>query len=319
MKKHAILVSGSLAYDRIMNYGGVFSDHILPEKVHTLSVSFMVDTLVEHFGGTAGNIAYSLALLGDTPVVLGSVGGDFDRYKKHCTDHGMETRGIQIVDADHTASAWIMTDRRDNQITAFHPGALVKPSMMGQGEGIRGLLKGVGFVIVAAGNHDDMRRLPALAKRKGIPYAYDPGQMLPMLSKRDLVAGLTGAHSVFVNDYELALLLKKTGLSMAALRGKVGALVTTLGARGSRIETGQKTYRIPAAKPKAVADPTGAGDAYRAGFIHGVLAGWDWPTIGRFAGLISVYTVEQLGTQTHRFAWKELRARYRKNFSRNLP
>ncbi len=319
MSQSRVLVSGSLAYDRIMNYGGVFSDHILPEKVHTLSVSFVVDALVEHFGGTAGNIAYSLALLGMRPVVLGSAGNDFGRYKKHLNHHGVGTTCIRIVASDRTASASIMTDTKDNQITAFHPGALAHASIKYQVSSIKRLLKDVAFAIVSPGNVDDMRALPTVYKKHHIPYAYDPGQMLPALSKSDLIFGLTGADVLFVNDYELELLKTRTGLSHAAIRDKVRALVTTLGERGSRIECDGKTYKIPSAKPRAIVDPTGAGDAYRAGFIHGLFANWDWPTIGRFAGLIAVYTVEKLGTQTHTFTFNGLRSCYKANFGVGLP
>lgn len=316
MKKLPILVSGSLAYDRIMNFAGVFSDHILPEKIHTLSVSFLVDNLVEHFGGTAGNIAYSLALLGAASVVVASAGNDFSPYKKHLKRSGVQTRGVREVPKDRTASAWIMTDRKDNQITAFHPGALKRRM---QNAELRSIARRrIDFAIVAAGNRDDMRRLPTLYKRLGIPYAFDPGQMLPALSRDDLRTGLTGARALFVNDYELSLLLKRTGLSLKQLRASVHTLVVTLGAKGSRIESGGKVYKIPSAKPKAIVDPTGAGDAYRAGFIYGLLAGWPLETVGRFAGLVAVYTVEKLGTQTHKFTWKEVCRRYKKSFGPQL-
>lgn len=312
-----ILVSGSLAYDRIMNFGGVFSEHILPEKIHTLSVSFMVDNLVEHFGGTAGNIAYSLALLGVNPVVAASVGNDFVRYKKHLKTCGVDTRAVRGISDERTASAWIMTDRKDNQITAFHAGAMSEGMKYEVGS-MKGLLRSAAFVIVSPGNLEDMALLPRLAKQCKVPYAFDPGQVIPVLSKKTLRDGLTGARVLFVNDYELSLLLKRTGLSLKQLRARVHTLVVTLGGKGSRIEAEGKVYRIPPAKPKAIVDPTGAGDAYRAGFIYGLLASWPLETVGRFAGLVAVYTVEKFGTQTHAFTWKEVRRRYKKSFGSQL-
>ena len=305
-----VLVSGSLAYDRIMNFGGVFADHILPEKIHTLSVSFMVENLVEHFGGTVGNIAYSLALLGATPVVVASAGNDFGGYKKHLQRSGVETRGVREVSNNRTASAWIMTDKKDNQITAFHPGAMAEPASPTPWW----KHQTYAYAIAAPGNAVDRAAVITFARAKKIPFAFDPGQHLTHLSRAHLREHIAGAHTLFVNDYELAMLLKRSGLSQQQLRDRVHILVTTLGSSGSRIESVGKGHRIPPAKPKAIVDPTGAGDAYRAGFIYGVLAGWPLETVGRFAGLVAIYTVEKLGTQTHWFTWKELRGRYKKNF-----
>ncbi len=315
--KQTVLVSGSLAYDRIAYFPGVFSEHILPEKIHTLSVSFNIKSIAEHFGGTAGNIAYTLALLGKKPKILGSVGNDFGRYKKHLKRSGVETRGVREVPKDRTASAWIMTDKKDNQITAFHLGAMVR-SWKHEVGSQKEWTKNVAFAIVSPGNVKDMGRLPAEFRKYGIPYAFDPGQTLPVLSRKALRDGVTGAAVLFVNDYELALLSKRSGLNHQQLRDSVHTLVTTLGPKGSRIESEGKTYRIPPAKPKAVVDPTGAGDCYRAGFIYGLLAGWPLEMVGRFAGLVAVYTVEKLGTQTHEFTWNELRGRYKTNFGRRL-
>lgn len=323
-----ILISGSLAYDRIMNFPGRFRDHIIPDKLHALSVSFLVDRVDEHFGGTAGNIAYSLALLGMRPTILAAAGSDFARYRAWLVRAGVDVSAI----AEHrdlpTAAATIMTDREDNQIAAFHLGAMGRKSpkhALSKVEGSkvksRKLLTSASFAIVSPGNIDDMRALPRIYKQKKIPYLYDPGQQIPALSTADLRAGITGAHALIVNDYELALVLKKTAWTKQEILKRVEMMVTTMGAKGSVITMRQenKTVTIPAAKPKAVVDPTGAGDAYRAGFLFGLTRGWPLPVVGRFASLVSVYTVERKGTQTHTFTMSGLRVRYRRTFDAALP
>lgn len=312
-----ILVSGSLAYDRIMNFPGYFRDHLLPEKLHQISVSFLIDAITQHFGGTAGNIAYSLALLGEKPVVIGSVGSDYTMYRTWQRKQGIDLSLVQTVKSEQTASAYIMTDKADNQITGFHPGALWHPSIQHSAFSIQSLKK-VKMAIVSPGNNDDMRALPKFCKKNNIPYIYDPGQEIPRLSSNDLTRGMTGAKVLMVNDYELAMVQKKTGFTRKQLLDKVDILVTTLGADGSRIDTRSSSVSIPAAKPKKIVDPTGAGDAYRAGFIFGLLQKWPLERVGRLASLTAAYTVEKAGTQTHHFTWNELQKRYYKNFKETL-
>ncbi len=316
-----ILVSGSLAYDSIMDFPGKFQDHILPEKLHVLSVSFLINKIEKNFGGTAGNIAYTLALLGERPTIFASAGNDFTPYKAWLTRHKVDCSKISIQSVP-TASAYVMTDRSDNQITAFYPGAMGRECKM-KNEECRMLLKNAKMAIVSPGNIDDMRVFPTLYKKHKIPYIYDPGQGIPALSRNDLINGMNGAEVLMLNDYELALVQEKTGFTKEKILNRVKILVVTLGEKGSIIQTKDsrlkiQEIKIPIVKPKAVVDPTGAGDAYRAGFIYGLVQGWPLEKIGKFGALLAAYTVEKTGTQTHQFSWKTLKARYHKNFKEKL-
>ncbi len=324
-----ILVSGSLAYDRIMNFPGYFRDHLLPEKLHQISVGFLIDTITQHFGGTAGNIAYNLSLLGEKTILLGSAGNDYAVYRAWQKKNGIDTSLVQVIQNKQTATAYIMTDKADNQITGFHPGALAQSTPLSVLSA--DVLRKIKIAIVSPGNNDDMRALSILCRTNRIPYIYDPGQEISRLSKKDLIDGMTGAKALIVNDYELAMVQKKTGFTKKQLLDKVDILVTTLGEKGSIIAINPKfeirnpkqiqnpkskiqSYKIPAVKAKKVVDPTGAGDAYRAGFIHGLLQGWSMEKVGRFAALTAVYTVEKAGTQTHRFSRAVLQRKYREKF-----
>lgn len=310
-----VLVSGSLAYDRIMDFPGRFRDHILPGKIHVLNLSFAVAELTEHFGGTAGNIAYNLALLGVRPTVVAAAGHDFGSYRVWLRRHGVDLSGVRVRAIDRTAAASIITDADDNQITGFHIGAMRAP-----GQPVpAALLSLAAAAMVTPGNLADMVALPSRYRRARVPYWFDPGQQLTSLHGRQLRAAIIGAFGLVANDYELAMILHKTGWTAARLAARVPTIVTTLGPKGSRILQGAKTVRLPPARPLRVVDPTGAGDAYRAGLLYGWLAGWPWAVSGRFAGLVAAYTVERLGTQTHRFTWQALRRRYRQNFGNELP
>ncbi|MFA5135375.1 MAG: carbohydrate kinase family protein [Patescibacteria group bacterium] len=309
-KKRHVLVSGSLAFDRIMNFGGRFEDHILPEKLHVLNVSFHVRTFRMSYGGTAGNIAYNLALLGESPRTLATFGNDFAPYASWLRTHSVDLSASRRITALPTASAYIITDQRDNQITGFFSGAMDRTN----GPIPQQRLKSAALGIVAPGNLADMRRYPASFRSAKVPYIYDPGQQTVVLSKSDLLRGLTGAHTFISNDYELSLVMKKTGLSLPAVLKRVKYVATTRGENGSFIRTGNERYVIPPAKPKNESDPTGAGDAYRAGYAKGILAGYPMPVVGRLAAVVSVYTVEKYGTQTHRFTWADIRKRYWQNF-----
>ncbi len=309
-----IFVSGSLAYDRIMNFPGAFGDHILPEKIHELNVSFYVETLEESFGGTAGNIAYTLALLEEQPVVIATAGNDFEPYRMWLQSRNVDTSRIRINGTVRTAFATIMTDERDNQIAAFYPGGMKSPYKLTDKT-----FDKESFVIVAPGNPEDMRMIPEFCRERGIPFMFDPGQQIGVLSGEDLKAGARGAKVCILNDYELAIFMKKTGMNEEDILKETEILVTTFGEKGSRIRTGTSIFEAAPAKPKNVDDPTGAGDAYRAGFTHGLLKGWPLKMVGRFAGLVACYTVEKKGTQTHIFNNVSLRARYRENFTEDLP
>ncbi len=309
-----IFISGSLAYDRILDFRGFFSDQIIPERLHDLNVSFYVENLEESFGGTAGNIAYSLALLGEKPVVLATAGNDFEPYRMWLDSRHVDTGRIRVNGMLRTAFATIMTDQKDNQIGAFYPGAMQMPYTVD-----KTTFDSDAFVIVAPGNPEDMREIPKFCREHNVPFMFDPGQQIAVLSGDDLKAGMEGAQVCIVNDYELALIMKKTGWTEEEILEHVEMLVTTLGDRGSEIRKGNMIVKSPAAIPKNTSDPTGAGDAYRAGFTHGLLKGWPLETVGKFAGLVAVYTVELKGTQTHIFNDISIAARYKENFKEALP
>lgn len=308
-----VLVSGSLAYDRIMPFAGYFKDNILPDKIHNLNVSFFVQDLQESFGGTAGNIAYNLALLGQSAALLANVGSkDFDPYRIWLKKNKIDFTQVKILKNQQTASAYIITDKADNQISGFFPGAMRQPYQL-QANKLQ-----ANIAIVSPQNPSDMVKLPKIFKARKIPYIFDPGQQITSLTKSGLISGIAGSKILIGNDYEIDLIIKKTGWSMAALLGASETVVTTLGSKGSIIRQGKAIHRIPPAKPKDILDPTGAGDAYRAGLIYGLLKGWPLPKIGRLAGLVAVYTVEKYGTQTHHFSWSQLAKRYRQNFKDKL-
>ncbi|MBN1778805.1 MAG: carbohydrate kinase family protein [Candidatus Buchananbacteria bacterium] len=313
MKNIKILVSGTVAYDQIMNFPGYFKDNILPDKIHVLNVSFYVPKSQVSFGGTAGNIAYNLALLGTKPTILANVGSNFSDYKKWLVKNKIDISEIKIVKDKNTATAYIITDQADNQITAFQPGAIVQSYKLNQK-----ILTKDSLAILAPDNVVNFVSLAKIYRQKKIDYIFDPGQQVAALSGSQIKSILVGAKVFISNDYELSLALKKTGWSLKQLVGQVEILVTTLGAQGSVIYNQGKKIIIPPAKPKNTCDPTGAGDAYRAGLIYSLVNNWPLEKVGRFAGLISVYTVEKYGTQTHRFSWADLNKRYRQNFNQSL-
>lgn len=301
-----ILVSGSLAYDRIMDFQGRFSDHILPEKIHVLNVSFTVNSLKEKFGGTAGNIAYSLSLLGEKPLILATIGRDYHRYFDWLNDNQISNHGIRIIEEELTAGAYITTDLSDNQITGFNPGAMkfpapFDPSRIGPGESI---------AVVAPGNVEDMMNYSAAYKARGIDYIFDPGQSLPAWSGEELVKCVDGSRIMISNDYELELIVNKTGLDKEELLRRTSTIITTLGESGSHVSTTDTELDIPAAKPTEVKDPTGAGDAYRAGLIKGLVQKLDIKQSAEMASVCASYAVECYGTQEHHFSLAEFEKRY---------
>jgi adenosine kinase len=307
-----VLVSGSLAYDRIMDFPGNFTDNVLASKIHSLNVSFTIEKLSENFGGTAGNVAYNLGLLGEEPDLIGTVGNDFGKYGAHLKEHGVGMNMLQIVPNDTTSSAYVFTDRDDNQIAAFYPGAGRLPY-----EGNIDT-EGHAYAIVGAGNILDMATLTEKYKATGVKYLYDPGQQISVLSKEALCAQITGAWGVFANDYELALIIKKTGWQEKALLEHTELIVTTFGAKGSIILTKERSYEIAAVHSTTLVDPTGAGDAHRAGFMKGILAGLPLDTAGRLASTVATYAVEVYGTQTHSFTIDQLKMRYKEAYGEAL-
>lgn len=305
-----VLVSGSLAYDRIMDFPDYFSNHFVPEKLHSLSVSFQVEKFSENFGGTAGNIAYNLALLGETPVIISTAGSDFARYRAYLEASGIEAATIHIG-SDITSAAYIMTDKADNQIAAFYPGAGRTP----YGDDVP---EEAALAIVAAGCDADMKSLPLLYRKRGLKYLYDAGQHITELNGTDLLNALSGASVLFANDYELGLIVFKTGLNESKLLERVPVVVATLGVKGARLLTKEGETPIAAVHTDNVVDPTGAGDAHRAGFLKGMLSGQSWKECVQLASAVAVYAVESYGTQNHTFTMDALKKRYEAAYGEKL-
>jgi adenosine kinase len=309
----AALICGSVAYDTIMVFSGRFRDHILPEKIHILNVSFLVPGMRREYGGCAGNIAYNLGLLGAEGYPMATVGRDFQPYAEWMSERGISLRYIRRLDDEYTAQAYITTDVDDNQITAFHPGAM-NQSHRNQVPRDAGISIGV----VSPDGKEGMLAHAREFSEARIPFMFDPGQGLPMFDANELGEFLDLATWVTVNDYEMELLSERTGLAPAAVSERLEGLVVTRGAQGSVVYIKGNRVDIPAAVAREVRDPTGCGDAYRAGLLHGLMRGLDWETTGRIASLMGAIKIESHGTQNHRFAPQEFRDRYVAAFGREL-
>lgn len=307
------LICGSVAFDTIMVFQDRFKQHILPDKIHMLNVSFLVPQLRREYGGCAGNIAYNLKLLGDVGLPMATVGRDFGLYADWMKQTGVPADHVKVIETEHTAQAFITTDLDDNQITAFHPGAMQQSHLNRVTDATN-----IAIGIVAPDGRDGMIEHAAQFAAAGIPFIFDPGQGLPMFGGDDLRAFIQQATWVAVNEYEWQLVQEKTKLSAADIAGQVEALIVTRGAEGSVIYTKGREIVIPTAKAQAVVDPTGCGDAYRAGLIHGLLHGLDWDTTGRIASLIGAIKIESRGTQNHRFTTGEFEQRYQASFGAAL-
>jgi adenosine kinase len=303
------LICGSMAWDTIMVFKDKFSNHILPDKIHRLNVSFLVPGLRREFGGCAGNIAYNLKLLGDVGYPMATVGRDFGPYREWMSKQGVPADHIKVFDSEHTAQAFITTDLDDNQITAFHPGAMQQSHANKVSDA-----KDVAIGIVAPDGRDGMIQHAEQFAAAKIPFIFDPGQGLPMFGGDDIKRFVDQATWVAVNDYEWELVQQKTGWTARDVTQRVKALVVTRGAQGSVIYTPEGEIEIPCAKAKAVVDPTGCGDAYRAGLLHGLLHGLDWRATGRIASQLGAIKIESLGTQNHRFTKAEFEARLKQSF-----
>ncbi len=300
-----IIITGSLAYDRIMDFPGYFSEHILPEKIHVLNVSFTVTSLIEKFGGTAGNIAYALSLLGEKPIILATIGRDYHRYFEWLIKNNIACDSIKIIEEELTAGAYITTDRADNQITGFNPGAMKYPSSFNFDKSNP---KG-SIAIIAPGNLEDMMNYSITCKAKGIDYLFDPGQSLPMWDSQDLIQCIDGSKIMISNDYELELIISRTGLDKKKLLQRTNTIITTLGEVGSRVCTPDYEINIPAIKPKEVVDPTGAGDAYRAGLIKGLIQCRSIEQSAIMGSVCASFAVECYGTQEYYFSLEEFEER----------
>lgn len=304
-----IVITGSLAHDYIMSFPGYFKDHILADKAHTLSVSFLVDSMKRMRGGVAGNIAYSLALLGERPLVVGAVGQDFGEYRAWMEARGIDTSGIAEIGDEFTASCFINTDRANNQIVALYTGAMAHSRQLSI-EG-RGLGPG-DLCVISPSDPESMGRVVSECRKLRLPYIFDPGKQMPRLQREQIVDGLAGAHLLIANDYELAMMAQKLGQTEEQLIASAPISVITRGERGSTFYSGhgREQIEIPVAPVAEVRDPTGAGDAYLAGVVFGVARRLSWPATGRVAALVAAYAVEQRGCQEHHFKPAEFFQRY---------
>ena len=307
------IICGSVAFDTIMSFEGRFRDQILPDCLHMLNVSFLVPQLRREFGGCAGNIAYNMRFLGDVGVPLATVGADAGHYIEWMRGHGIPTDEIKVIDDAYTAQAFITTDENDNQITAFHPGAMNSAHVNNIA-----VTSDIALGVIAPDGREGMLRHAEQFAAAGIPFLFDPGQGLPMFNGDELRALIGQATWVAVNDYEWHLLNGRTGFSEAEIASRVRALIITRGVEGSTIYAGDERFVIPPAKAHRVVDPTGCGDAYRAGLLHGLLNELDWPSTGRIASLMGAIKIEVRGTQNHRFTRSDFYSRYQQNFNERL-
>ncbi len=307
------LICGSMAYDTIMVFQDQFKKHILPEKIHMLNVAFLVPEMRREFGGCAGNIAYNLKLLGGYPLIMATVGDDFSTYAVRLEKFDLTQAHIRHIPGSYTGQAFITTDLDDNQITAFHPGAMSFSEQNHVSDA-----KTVSLGIVSPDGREGMLQHAREFHEAGTPWVFDPGQGMPMFTGDELLRFVAQADYVTVNDYEAQLLQDKTGKKIAELAKGKRALIITRGGEGSTIYTDGKEIAIPCAKPVALRDPTGCGDAYRAGLLHGIKQGWDWETTGRLASLLGTIKIASRGGQNHAPTRDELKSQFREHFGYDI-
>ncbi|NPV75891.1 MAG: carbohydrate kinase family protein [Anaerolineae bacterium] len=306
-----IVCTGSIAYDYLMSFPGYFKDHILPEQLEKISLSFLVDTMVKQRGGTAPNIAYTLALLGERPLLLGTVGEDFEDYRCWLGAQGVDTSLVKVIPGKFTASFFANTDLSNAQIASFYTGAMAHASELS-------LLnlenRRLDLVVISPNDPKAMDQYVQECSALKIPFLYDPSQQIVRLAPEELRRGVENAQCVFVNEYELELLQKHTGISLGEMLKKIEYMVVTMGEDGAVIYAEGREYRVKAVKPGHIQDPTGVGDAFRGGFLRGKRLGLDWITCGQMGALAATYCLEQTGPQNHHYTIPEYIARYRKNF-----
>jgi len=302
-----VIICGALAYDRIMDFPGKFSEHILAGQTHILNLSFTVGGVKESFGGTGGNISYSLALLGEKPKLVAVAGKDFVKYKTWLLKNKIDLSGVKVTKDELTASAYILTDLDDNQITAFYPGSKIPlaPNVRGGKNAL---------AIIAPDLVARMVKYAKIFRQKGVPYIFDPGQQLAYYNRTDLLDSVKGAIMTIGNDYEIEMMRRKLAVKLEKLAELAKTLVITKGGKGTELYNKNKKIFIPAARKKAVVDPTGAGDAYRAGLIKGLALGLELKQCARLASVTAAYAVEKQGTQNHRFSWEGVKKRYEENY-----
>ncbi|MDP2135188.1 MAG: carbohydrate kinase family protein [Sulfuritalea sp.] len=307
------LICGSMAYDTIMVFGDRFKNHILPEQIHILNVAFLVPDMRREFGGCAGNIAYNLKLLGGEPLIMATIGDDSQPYLHRLKQLGLDATHVRHVPDSFTAQAFITTDLDDNQITAFHPGAMTQSHLNKVADA-----QDVSLGIVSPDGRDGMVQHAHEFHAAHIPFIFDPGQGLPMFDGAELMAFLKLADYCTVNDYEARLLTERTGRSLEQLAEEVRALIVTLGGSGSQIYTNGRCIEVPVATPTALVDPTGCGDAYRAGLLYGIGKGWSWEKTGRLASLMGSIKIAHRGGQNHKLTRDDIAGHYQAAFGDKL-
>jgi adenosine kinase len=307
-----IAVTGSMAYDYIMSFPGRFSEHILPDRIDVLSVSFLVDSMRRERGGCAGNISYNLALLGQKPMLLATVGQDAPEYVAWLQAQGVDTSNVLQFPNEFTASFFVSTDRENNQIASFYTGAMAKASQISFHKIRDGTID---LAVISPNDPQAMVQYAAECQALGIAYLYDPSQQIPRLSKEDLLNGIAGAKILVVNDYEFEMIKKQTGLRGEEIRAMVEVTIVTEGEAGSTIYTAdERVIKIPIAPARRLADPTGTGDAYRSGLLTGIWNGFDWEISGRMGALAATFVLEEHGTQRHHYTLPKFVDRYREVF-----
>lgn len=307
-----VLVTGSLAFDFIMDFPGVFTEHINPETKHSINVSFLIDSLKKGRGGTAGNISYSLALLKTPSAVIGTVGEDFTDYKNFLSENGVDTTNIKTIKDEFSAQAYLVTDKKDDQITAFYPGA------MKYGHTLKIPTNKFDFALITPCGSKPMVNFVNQCKKLKIPYMYDPGQHITEATDESIRDGIQGSKIFIGNDYEYGMIKRRLKSSDKDFLNQTEIIIVTLGEKGSLITTKDKSFKISPAKAKKVLDPTGAGDAYRAGFMAGFTRNFDLKTCGQMGSVASCYAVEKYGTTNHGYSTTEFCLRYKENFQEKL-
>jgi adenosine kinase len=299
-----------MAYDRIMDFPGKFSDYILPDKIHVLNVCFNVNGLQEKFGGTAGNVAYSLSLLGEAPVIIATIGKDYATYFEWLRQNNLSEEGIRIIQDEFTAGAYITTDKSDNQITGFNPGAMKQATDFD----LSAADPRDSIMLIAPGNLQDMTGYASVCRDRGIPYICDPGQSLTLWTGDRMKDWIRGSLLLISNDYEFEIIMKITGMIKSEILGLTGMIITTLGDKGALISTKGSDIEVPAAKAHDIMDPTGAGDAFRAGLLRGLSKQRSIEEAVRMGAVAAAYAVEKYGTQEHAYTFEEFASRFRENF-----
>jgi len=305
-----ILLSGSVAFDYLMTFPGLFKEQILPERLASISLSFLVDSMSRQRGGIAPNIAYTIALLGGHPRLLATVGEDFADYRAWLESNGVDTTWTKVVPGEFTASFFATTDQANAQIATFYPGAMAHACELH----IRDVNPCPDLVVISPNDPNAMKSYAAECRELGIPYLYDPSQQILRLSGDEIARDMEGAHFLFVNDYEFGLVSKKTGLDLTGMLKHVDIIIVTRGEKGASIYAEGKEFNIPVVPPEQIVDPTGVGDAFRSGFLTGYSRGWGWELCGEIGALAATYCLEQRGPQSHHYSRKEFVTRFRQHF-----